>query len=146
MVYEAGPSGFVILRHLTALGQACDVVAPSLIPKRSGDRIKTDRRDAVLLARLDRSGDLTAVRVPGPADEAVRDHIRQVRRHLPPLNSWNGCCQDRKRSPLSATARRYACCPLFNGRLAGTHFSGNSPANVCIAVLTDSSSTMLNLP
>jgi transposase len=52
------------------------VVAPSSIPKRSGDRIKTDRRDAMLLARLDRSGDLTPVRVPGPADEAVRDLVR----------------------------------------------------------------------
>jgi transposase len=76
VVYEAGPCGFVIWRHLTALGQSCDVVAPSSIPKRSGDRIKTDRRDAMLLARLDRSGDLTAVRVPGPADEAVRDLVR----------------------------------------------------------------------
>ena len=76
VVYEAGPCGFVIWRHLTALGQSCDVVAPSSIPKRSGDRIKTDRRDAMLLARLDRSGDLTAVRVPGAADEAVRDLVR----------------------------------------------------------------------
>jgi len=76
VVYEAGPCGFVIWRHLNALGQSCDVVAPSSIPKRSGDRIKTDRRDAMLLARLDRSGDLTAVRVPGPADEAVRDLVR----------------------------------------------------------------------
>lgn len=76
VVYEAGPCGFVIWRHLRALGQACDVVAPSSIPKRSGDRIKTDRRDAMLLARLDRSGDLTAVRVPDAADEAVRDLVR----------------------------------------------------------------------
>lgn len=76
VVYEAGPCGFVIWRHLTVLGQACSVVAPSSIPRRSGERIKTDRRDAMLLARLDRSGDLTAVRVPGPADEAVRDLVR----------------------------------------------------------------------
>ena len=76
VVYEAGPCGFVIWRHLTALGQSCDVVAPSSIPKRSGERIKPDRRDAMLLARLDRSGDLTAVRIPGPADEAVRDLVR----------------------------------------------------------------------
>lgn len=59
VVYEAGSCGFVIWRHLTALGQSCDVVAPSSIPKRSGDRIKTDRRNAMLLARLERSGDLT---------------------------------------------------------------------------------------
>ena len=76
VVYEAGPCGFVIWRHLTASGLTCEVVAPSSIPKRSGDRIKTDRRDAMMLARLSRSGDLTAVRVPGAADEAVRDLVR----------------------------------------------------------------------
>ena len=76
VVYEAGPCGFVIWRHLTAQGVTCEVVAPSSIPKRSGDRVKTDRRDAMMLARLSRSGDLTAVRVPGAADEAVRDLVR----------------------------------------------------------------------
>jgi len=76
VVYEAGPCGFVIWRHLTAQSLSCEVVAPSSIPKRSGDRVKTDRRDAMLLARLSRSGDLTAVRVPGAADEAVRDLVR----------------------------------------------------------------------
>lgn len=76
VVYEAGPCGFVIWRHLTALGLDCQVVAPSSIPKRPGDRVKTDRRDALMLARLARNGDLTAVRVPGPADEAVRDLVR----------------------------------------------------------------------
>jgi transposase len=76
VVYEAGPCGFVIWRHLTALGTECAVVAPSSIPKRSGDRVKTDRRDAMNLARLHRSGDLTPVRVPGAADEAVRDLVR----------------------------------------------------------------------
>ena len=76
VVYEAGPCGFVIWRHLTAQGVSCEVVAPSSIPKRPGDRVKTDRRDAMMLARLSRSGDLTAVRVPGAADEAVRDLVR----------------------------------------------------------------------
>jgi transposase len=76
VVYEAGPCGFVIWRHLTALGTECAVVAPSSIPKRSGDRVKTDRRDAMNLARLHRSGDLTPVRVPGAGDEAVRDLVR----------------------------------------------------------------------
>jgi transposase len=76
IVYEAGPCGFVIWRHLRAQGLACDVVAPSSIPKRSGDRVKTDRRDAILLARLARAGELTAVRVPQAADEAVRDLVR----------------------------------------------------------------------
>lgn len=76
VVYEAGPCGFVIWRHLSAQGIDCEVVAPSSIPKRSGDRVKTDRRDAMMLARLSRSGELTAVRVPGAADEAVRDLAR----------------------------------------------------------------------
>lgn len=76
VVYEAGPCGFVIWRHLNAQGIGCEVVAPSSIPKRSGDRVKTDRRDAMMLARLSRSGDLTAVRVPGAADGAVRDLVR----------------------------------------------------------------------
>lgn len=76
VVYEAGPCGFVIWRHLDVQGIDCDVVAPSSIPKRPGDRVKTDRRDAMMLARLARSGDLTAVRVPGAADEAVRDLAR----------------------------------------------------------------------
>ena len=76
VVYEAGPCGFVIWRHLTAMDVSCEVVAPSSIPKRSGDRVKTDRRDAMMLAHLSRSGELTAVRVPGAADEAVRDLVR----------------------------------------------------------------------
>ena len=76
VVYEAGPCGFVIWRHLHAQGTDCEVVAPSSIPRRCGDRVKTDRRDAMLLARLSRSGDLNPVRVPGAADEAVRDLVR----------------------------------------------------------------------
>lgn len=76
IVYEAGPCGFVIWRHLSAQGLHCEVVAPSSIPHASGDRIKTDRRDALLLARLARSGDLSVVRVPDGVDEAVRDLVR----------------------------------------------------------------------
>ena len=76
IVYEAGPCGFVLQRHFTALGWHCDVVAPSSIPRPPGERIKTDRRDAMKLARLARSNDLAVVRVPGPADEAVRDLVR----------------------------------------------------------------------
>jgi len=76
VVYEAGPCGFVLQRHFSALGWHCDVVAPSSIPRPSGERIKTDRRDAMKLARLARSNDLAVVRVPGPADEAVRDLVR----------------------------------------------------------------------
>ena len=74
--YEAGPCGYVLYRHLTTKGLECLVVAPSLIPRKSGDRVKTDRRDAVQLARLLRSGDLTAVYVPRVEDEAIRDLSR----------------------------------------------------------------------
>jgi transposase len=71
--YEAGPTGFVLQRDLTAAGIDCIVVAPSLVPMKAGDRVKTDRRDAVKLARFLRSGDLTEVHVPEPATEAMRD-------------------------------------------------------------------------
>jgi transposase len=74
--YEAGPGGYELHRLLTSMGVACEVVAPSLIPKGSSDRVKTDRRDAIRLARLHRAGELTAVRVPSPAEEAVRDLVR----------------------------------------------------------------------
>ena len=75
-MYEAGPSGYALYRYLTKKGWPCDVVAPSLIPRRAGDKVKTDRRDAVELARLLRSGDLTAVYVPTVEDEAIRDLCR----------------------------------------------------------------------
>ena len=71
--YEAGPTGFGMQRMLTAEGIDCVVVAPSLVPSRAGDRVKTDRRDAVRLARFLRSGDLTEVHVPDEATEAMRD-------------------------------------------------------------------------
>jgi transposase len=75
-VYEAGPCGSWLYRDLTTKDDDCWVVAPSLIPKKAGDRVKTDRRDAVQLARLARSGDLTRVYVPTVADEAIRDLTR----------------------------------------------------------------------
>lgn len=74
--YEAGPCGYDIYRSLTKQGFDCIVVAPSKIPRKSGDRIKNDRRDALNLARLHRSGDLTAVYVPTAEDEAMRDLTR----------------------------------------------------------------------
>jgi transposase len=76
LCYEAGPCGDGIQRHLLARGQECVVVAPSLIPKRAGDRVKTDRRDAAGLARLHRAGELTAVWVPDAKHEAMRDLVR----------------------------------------------------------------------
>jgi transposase len=74
--YEAGPTGYVLYWQLTALGVACEVVAPTLIPVKAGDRVQTDRRDAEKLARCYRAGDLTAVWVPDPAQEALRDLVR----------------------------------------------------------------------
>jgi transposase len=76
LCYEAGPCGYGLQRWLTALGHDCAVVAPSLVPRRPGERVKTDRRDAVKLARLHRAGELTAVWVPEPAHEAMRDLVR----------------------------------------------------------------------
>jgi transposase len=75
--YEAGPAGFVLYWQLTQLGVECAVIAPTLVPKKPGDRVKTDRRDALKLARSHRSGDLTAVWVPDEASEALRDLVRQ---------------------------------------------------------------------
>jgi transposase len=74
--YEAGPTGYGLHRQLTDLGQDCVVIAPSLIPKRPGERVKTNRRDAVSLARLHRAGELTAIWVPDAEHEAVRDLVR----------------------------------------------------------------------
>jgi transposase len=74
--YEAGPCGYGLFRQLVALGHDCMVAAPSLIPMKAGDRVKTDRRDAVMLAKLHRAGELTAVWVPDDAHEAMRDLIR----------------------------------------------------------------------
>ena len=115
IVYEAGPCGFVLQRHFTALGWHCDVVAPSSIPRPPGERIKTDRRDAMKLARLARSNDLSVVRVPGPADEAVRDLVRaredavreqrNARHRLKALLLRNGIAYWRPRPP----GRRRTC-------------------------------------
>lgn len=74
--YEAGPTGYVLYWQLAALGVACDVVAPTLVPVKAGDRVKTDRRDAEKLARCHRAGELTAVWVPDADHEALRDLIR----------------------------------------------------------------------
>jgi transposase len=74
--YEAGPTGYGLYRQVKALGHDCAVVAPSLIPKKPGDRVKTNRRDAVTLARLHRAGELTSIWVPDAIHEAVRDLAR----------------------------------------------------------------------
>src|SRR3954451_18543711 len=77
-VYEAGPCGYWLSRYLTKKGSVCWVVAPSLIPKQAGDRVTNNRRDAVQMARLMRSGDLTPVYVPQVEDEAIR-HLSRAR-------------------------------------------------------------------
>jgi len=74
--YEAGPTGYELARLLASLGVSCQVIAPSLIPRAPGDRVKTDKRDCRRLARLHRAGELTAIRVPTVAEEAVRDLCR----------------------------------------------------------------------
>lgn len=106
--YEAGPCGYGIYRQLTKQGIACQVVAPSLIPTKAGDRVKTDRRDAVKLARLLRSGDLTAIGVPTPDLEAVRDlsrarqaagtDLHRLRQRLLKLFSHHGIAEPAQRN------------------------------------------------
>ena len=86
-VYEAGPCGYWLYRYLEGKGLRCLVVAPSLIPRKPGDRVKTDRRDAVQLARLARSEDLEPVYVPTQEDEAVRDLSRAREATLSDLKS-----------------------------------------------------------
>ena len=105
--YEAGPGGFDLLRVLSELGVACDVVAPSLIPVRAGDRVKTDRRDAKKLVRLYRGGQLSFVQAPTPQTEGLRDLMRcrddlrcAARRRA--IGSASSCCAT---AGSSATAR-----------------------------------------
>jgi transposase len=76
IVYEAGPCGYALARELKRAGFRCEVVAPSKVPRRPGDRVKTDRRDALTLASLARAGELTFVSIPDERDEAIRDLSR----------------------------------------------------------------------
>src|ERR671911_1985975 len=84
---EAGPTGYGLQRQISALGHDCAVIAPSLIPKRPGERVKTKRRDAVTLARLHRAGELTRIWVPDPGHEAVRELCGLVRQR------WRTCAR-----------------------------------------------------
>jgi transposase len=76
--YEAGPTGYALYWQLSQLGAQCAVVAPTLVPVKAGDRVKTDRRDALKLARNHRAGELTAVWVPDAEHEALRDLVRAL--------------------------------------------------------------------
>src|SRR2546425_3447074 len=104
-VYEAGPCGYWLCRYLMKKGDVCWVVAPSLIPTKAGDRVITDRRDAMQLARLMRSGDLTPVSVPAVDDEAIRDLSRAREETLRDLKA--------------ATLRRKACVLRHDMRSTG---------------------------
>ena len=109
--YEAGPCGYGLHRFLRGLGHACAVVAPSLIPIKAGDRIKTNRRDAVTLARLHRAGELTDVWVPDAAHEEMRDLVRAratAARFSPrhASTSVDSCCDTEKSIPVFEPGRK----------------------------------------
>lgn len=109
--YEAGPCGFEVHRQLTALGVPCVVIAPSLIPSKPGERVKTDRRDAVKLARLYRAGELTPIWVPTEEQEGVRDVLR---------------ARDDVRKDLTAARHRLTKFLLRHGKhyTSGTNWTG----------------------
>jgi transposase len=102
VAYEAGPCGYDLLRLLGRVGVACDVIAPSLVPVRAGDRVKTDKRDAKKLARLYRAGELSFVAPPSPAQEGLRDLVR---------------CGDDLRCARTAARHRIAKQLLRHGRI-----------------------------
>jgi transposase len=77
-VYEAGPCGYELQRHLSSKGFECVVISPGHTPVRTGDRVKTDRRDAIKLAKLYRAGELTVIRIPGVEEEAARDLVDRI--------------------------------------------------------------------
>jgi transposase len=108
--YEAGPTGYGLHRQITALGHDCAVVAPSLIPKRPGERVKTNRRDALTLAKLHRAGELTSVWVPDPGHEAVRELVRAREAAMEDLR--------RTRQHLQSFLLRHG--RIFTGRAAWT--------------------------
>jgi transposase len=129
--YEAGPCGYGIQRRLSAQEHECVVVAPSLIPKRAGDRVKTDRRDAASLAKLHRAGELTAVWVPDTRHEAMRDlvrarldavhNLRRARQQLSGFLLRQGCHYGRP--AWTKLHRPHGSSPWAEGsRLAGLKF------------------------
>jgi transposase len=118
IVYEAGPCGYVLARQLAARGYRCEVIAPTMIPRKPGDRIKTDRRDALALAHFARAGDLTPVLVPKEPDEAIRDLSRaredavrarlKARQQLKAMLLRHGQCYTGKSSWTAAHGRYLA--------------------------------------
>lgn len=117
--YEAGPCGYGVHRQLTALGWDCQVVAPSLIPRKAGDRVKTDRRDSLMLARLHRAGELTAVWVPDDAQEWLRNlTLRDLTRAREDMKSL----QLKAKQRLSAFLLRYGKCYAGKSNWTQAHF------------------------
>src|SRR5215203_4635687 len=108
--YEAGPTGYGLQRQISALGHDCAVIAPSLIPKRPGERVKTNRRDALTLARLHRADELTRIWVPDHAHEAVRELVRAREAAMEDLRA--------KRQHLQSFLLRHG--RVFTGRGAWT--------------------------
>jgi len=122
IVYEAGPCGYTLARQLRAGGYACEVIAPAKVARRPGDRIKTDRRDALLLARAARAGELVNVTIPDERDEALRDLSRaredavrarlKARQQLKALLLRHGRRYS-GRSSWTAAHERYLACVSF---------------------------------
>jgi len=120
---EAGPCGYALHRQLVGMGHGCIVVAPSLIPVKAGDRVKTDRRDAVMLAKLHRAGELTAAWVPDAAHQAMRDLVRagatamrvtgKARPHLQGFLLRHGPCQDAQDGSVSRFSVRQPMRPTL---------------------------------
>lgn len=106
LCYEAGPTGYGLYRQIIAMGHACEVVAPSLVPKRPGERVKTNRREAITLARLLRAGELTGIWVPDGVHEAMRDLVRARKAASEDLR--------RKRQQLQSFLLRHS--RIFTGR------------------------------
>jgi hypothetical protein len=124
--YEAGPTGYGLYRQIRELGHDCLVVAPALIPQRPGERVKTNRRDAVTLARLHRAGELTGVWVPDAKHEAIRDLVR--------AREAAGDDLRRKRQQL--------CCPSCCVTAASTRRAGTTgPKRTAVGLRARASST-----
>jgi transposase len=121
--YEAGPCGYGLQRQIAALGHDCTVVAPSLVPVRAGNRVKTNRRDAVTLARLHRAGELTAVWVPDPTHEAMRDLVRARTAAMETLRRARQQLQGFLLRHERVFTGRKAWSPAHRRWLAGLHFA-----------------------